>query len=236
MPLRSKPAKLRGLGVALAVASSGIAATLLTGGRTSHNCFKIPIDMASKSPQDVCPIYENSYEEMLGRADIIIWDEVVMAPKANIEIVSRTKKICKNNRPFGGIVTVLGGDFKQILPVIKNQDKAAVVNATLHQSVHLWPEAQKLSLTEVVRAEQRPFANFLSQIGDGSRNEGAKKEWVALPPSLTHKKDGKPFAPADLVHCFPLLSSMSVTPAKVRAETPGDTSGAGRAAVQLAAR
>ena len=29
--------------IALAVASSGIAAELLEGGRTAHSCFKIPI-------------------------------------------------------------------------------------------------------------------------------------------------------------------------------------------------
>ena len=39
-------AKLRSVGnIALATASSGIAATLLTGGRTLHSTFKIPLDL-----------------------------------------------------------------------------------------------------------------------------------------------------------------------------------------------
>jgi uncharacterized radical SAM superfamily protein len=36
-------------GVALAVASSGMAAILLKGGRTSHSRFKIPLDIHSES-------------------------------------------------------------------------------------------------------------------------------------------------------------------------------------------
>ena len=39
-------AKLQSEGkIALATASSGIAATLLTGGRTLHSTFKIPLDL-----------------------------------------------------------------------------------------------------------------------------------------------------------------------------------------------
>ena len=33
--------------IALAVASSGIAATLLTGGRTAHSAFKLQLNLAS---------------------------------------------------------------------------------------------------------------------------------------------------------------------------------------------
>ena len=41
-------AKMRLKGqIALAVASSGIAATLLTGGRTAHSAFKLPLDVAT---------------------------------------------------------------------------------------------------------------------------------------------------------------------------------------------
>jgi len=41
-------AKIRSEGkIALATASSGIAATLLTGGRTLHSMFKIPVDLSA---------------------------------------------------------------------------------------------------------------------------------------------------------------------------------------------
>ncbi|GFX09790.1 ATP-dependent DNA helicase [Trichonephila clavipes] len=41
--------------IALAVASSGIAATLLDGGRTAHSTFKLPLDVHNK-PDAMCNI------------------------------------------------------------------------------------------------------------------------------------------------------------------------------------
>ena len=42
-----------------------------------------------------------------------------------------------NDKPFGGIVVVFGGDFKQILPVIVKGSHAQIVGANLQHS-HLW--------------------------------------------------------------------------------------------------
>ncbi len=41
--------------IAVAVASSGIAATLLPGGRTPHSTFKLPLDLATND-EAVCKI------------------------------------------------------------------------------------------------------------------------------------------------------------------------------------
>lgn len=41
--------------IALAVASSGIAATLLDGGRTAHSAFKLPLNIQN-NPDAVCNI------------------------------------------------------------------------------------------------------------------------------------------------------------------------------------
>lgn len=43
-------------GIALAVASSGIAATLLDGGRTAHSVFKLPLHIQN-NPDAVCNIH-----------------------------------------------------------------------------------------------------------------------------------------------------------------------------------
>ncbi|GBM79731.1 hypothetical protein AVEN_27375-1 [Araneus ventricosus] len=55
-------------GIALAVASSGIAATLLDGGRTAHSAFKLPLNIQN-NPDAVCKIkktivYGHSAETM----------------------------------------------------------------------------------------------------------------------------------------------------------------------------
>jgi len=52
-------AQIRSSGkVTLAVASSGIAATLLSGGRTAHSTFKLPLNVLFDT-EYVCPIRKN---------------------------------------------------------------------------------------------------------------------------------------------------------------------------------
>jgi ATP-dependent DNA helicase PIF1 len=65
--------------IVLNVASSGIAALLLEGGRTAHSRFAIPINVVEES---ICSIsVDSDLEELLRMAKLIIWDE---APMMNI--------------------------------------------------------------------------------------------------------------------------------------------------------
>ena len=63
----------------IAVATSGIAATLLPGGRTAHSRFKIPIDLEPNSKR-MCGL-DDDHVELLRRTDLIVWDEVVIGTK-----------------------------------------------------------------------------------------------------------------------------------------------------------
>jgi len=103
--------------IVICVASSGIAALILMGGRTSHFRLKIPIEIHEKS---TCSIKKNSFEaELMRRADLLIYDEVTMQHRHCQEAVDRTlRDIHGNNNLFGGITVVFGGDFQQILRVI----------------------------------------------------------------------------------------------------------------------
>ena len=103
--------------IALAVASSGIAAELLEGGRTAHSRFKIPIPVNESS---VCSISLQSNDaKLLQKTSLIIWDEIMMAHAHQVDCVDRSlRDIRKVNKPFGGIPTVFSGDPRQILPVV----------------------------------------------------------------------------------------------------------------------
>ena len=70
-------AKVRSLGlIAIATATSGIAASLMPGGRTAHSRFKIPISIQEDT---MCNFSKQSgTAELLRRASLIIWDEVAM--------------------------------------------------------------------------------------------------------------------------------------------------------------
>ncbi|KAE9523172.1 hypothetical protein AGLY_016405 [Aphis glycines] len=67
--------------IALAVASSGIAATLLEGGRTAHSALKLPMILLMVD-KPTCTTTKNSATAKLMReCKIIIWDECTMAHK-----------------------------------------------------------------------------------------------------------------------------------------------------------
>ncbi|XP_071688619.1 uncharacterized protein [Rutidosis leptorrhynchoides] len=63
--------------IVINVALSGIAALLLTGGRTTHSRFAIPINVLEDS---FCSIKKNSdLAALLNKAKLIIWDEALEA-------------------------------------------------------------------------------------------------------------------------------------------------------------
>ncbi|KAF7815403.1 uncharacterized protein G2W53_029372 [Senna tora] len=74
--------------IALATASSGIAATILPGDRTAHSRFKIPLSVDAST---TCSINKNSdLAELIRRSTIIIWDEAPMTHRYAFESVDRT--------------------------------------------------------------------------------------------------------------------------------------------------
>ena len=124
--------------IALAVASSGIAATLLVGGRTAHSTFKLPLDLAiNETP--VCNVGKNTKEAgLIKQAKIILLDECSMLHKRGVEAIDRLLQDLKeNDRLFGGVTFVLAGDFRQCLPVISGGNSADQLKACLKSS-QLW--------------------------------------------------------------------------------------------------
>ena len=122
----------RGL-IALATASSGATTNNLPGGRTAHSRFKIPINLNNNS---VCNISKQSgLAQLLRMAKLIIWDEATMAKRQAIEAIDRTMQdITGVSLPFGGKIMVLGGDFRQVLPVVKRGTRAQIVDSSLRMS------------------------------------------------------------------------------------------------------
>ncbi|KAM0067595.1 putative DNA helicase [Helianthus debilis subsp. tardiflorus] len=167
--------------IVLNVASSGIASLLLSGGRTAHSRFHIPINLNEDS---ICHIKPNSpVAHLLKETKLIIWDEAPMIHKHAFEALDRTLKDISNcdtsknsETPFGGKVIVFGGDFRQILPVVPNGSKQQIVNASLSSS-YLWSKCKVLRLTKNTSLtiganttdmqETINFAKWLLDIGEG---------------------------------------------------------------------
>ncbi|XP_054091728.1 uncharacterized protein LOC128923495 [Zeugodacus cucurbitae] len=159
--------------IAVAVASSGIAATLLEGCRTAHSAFKLPLNLQIIE-EPMCNIAKHSaMAKVLATSKIIIWDECTMAHKRALEAINRTLKDLRNDsRCFGGAMILLSGDFRQILPVIPRSTAADEINACLKSS-NLWRYVKKLQLTTNMRVtllndtSAEDFSEQLLTIGNG---------------------------------------------------------------------
>ncbi|XP_071697769.1 uncharacterized protein [Rutidosis leptorrhynchoides] len=96
--------------IVINVASSGIAALLLTGGRTAHSRFSIPINIVEDSFCSIQP--DSELAKLLNQAKLIIWDEAPMMHKHCFEAFDRTMRDIirpqAKDKPFGGKVVVFG--------------------------------------------------------------------------------------------------------------------------------
>jgi PIF1-like helicase len=140
--------------IALALASSGIAATLLDGGRTAYSALKLPLNINSPETP-TCNITRNSgMRRLLTQCKLIVWDECTMANKKSIEAMDNTlRDIQKNpNIIFGGSMILLAGDFRQTLPVIPRGTPADELHACLTSSL-LWRYVKTLRLTTNMRVQ-----------------------------------------------------------------------------------
>ncbi|XP_026459112.1 uncharacterized protein LOC113359744 [Papaver somniferum] len=166
--------------IVLTVASSGIASLLLDGGRTAHSTFKIPFEVQDDNSISISK--DSDYAQLLKEVRLIIWDEVSMQHRFCVEAVDRLlRDIRSDDRHFGGVTVVLGGDFRQTLPVVSNASREQTVGASIRGSL-LWDYITVLTLNQNMRLEQESenleFADYLLEIGTNP------KEVVNLPSTM----------------------------------------------------
>ncbi|XP_074370042.1 uncharacterized protein LOC141711481 [Apium graveolens] len=156
--------------------------TLITKLRTAHSRFKIPLKLDEESS---CSIPHNSdIAKFIKETRLIIWDEAPMQNRFAFECLDRS--LCdimrsvspdRYNKLFGGITIVLGGDFRQILPVITKGSRSDIVHSCISRS-SLWSACQLYILKENMRLckgsselQKRHiehFSRWVLDIGDGN--------------------------------------------------------------------
>jgi hypothetical protein len=159
--------------IAIAVASSGIAATLLHGGRTAHSTLKLPLNL-THCEAPLCNISKGTGEaKVLEECELIVWDECTMSHRQALEALDRTLQDLRGNgKHMGGVVVLLAGDFRQTLPVIPKGTMADELKACLKAS-YLWRHVTKLGLKTNMRVHLQgdvsagDFAEQLLTIGNG---------------------------------------------------------------------
>jgi hypothetical protein len=180
-------------GIALAVASSGIAAILLDCGRTAHSTFRIPIDIDNDS---YCSLnLESPGAYLMQKVKLIIWDECSMQHRYCFEAVDRTLRDVRGNdsTAFGGVTVLFAGDFRQCLPVVPSGSQSQITSASLKAST-LWNEVTVLRLEENLRllagslspqerSAAEEYADWILKIGEG-RIRSETEECIEIPDNM----------------------------------------------------
>ncbi|WMV27142.1 hypothetical protein MTR67_020527 [Solanum verrucosum] len=165
--------------IALATTTSGVAASILPGGRTTHSRFKIPINIDEQFSCNISK--QSSLASLIRDAKLIVWDEVSMSKKNMIEALDLLMKdLTETNILFGGKVIVFGGDFRQTLPVVRSGKKEDFISESILNS-RIWNQLEKLRLSENMRARTDPvFCEYLMRIGNGKEKTNINNK-IAIP-------------------------------------------------------
>ncbi|GJY33605.1 DNA helicase [Tanacetum coccineum] len=166
--------------------------------------------------------------KLLADADLIIWDEAPMNDRRCFEALDRSLRdiVVEPSSLFGGKLVLLGGDFRETLPVKKGASKIEVIASCISESV-LWSSFKVFTLKDNMRfarprinLEERilvnSFASWLLDIGDGKIGEPAKEDpentsWVHIPPAYCLPADEQDIINSKVMDMVPSESTIYIS-------------------------
>ncbi|CAF1256956.1 unnamed protein product, partial [Didymodactylos carnosus] len=166
----------------MTVAWTRIAASLVPEGRTVHSRFKLPVPILETSTSSIRPNSKGAEE--IRKTQVFIWDEAPMAPSYALNAVDiLLRDILNMDAPFGGKIMILGGDFRQVLPVIRFANTSELIAASLKSS-NLWPYFRVMHLHQNMRTGPREeeFSKWLIKLGNSKLTSNEDDE-IELPRS-----------------------------------------------------
>ena len=155
--------------VVLSVASAGIACCYLAHQREN---FSFPIQALPTNHRyyHLKNWYGSFDANIIRQAKLVVWDEAAMTPKFALNAVDALFRsvLKKPDVPFGGMVMLLGGDFRQCLPIVPHGRRVDVIESTI-QMCPTWSSFQILRLTKNMRTatDSQEYADWLRKLGDG---------------------------------------------------------------------
>ena len=187
----------------VAVASTGIAAIQLSGGKTVHSTFRVPVDESgTRSGRMALDIKMGTAlgKLLVNDVDLFVFDEVTMLHKDIIDSIDQWLQIeRKDPRPFGGVHVVFAGDYRQTLPIVRRKGRAEQVSASVmysasfasfsvaHLHTNMRVEACKASNPAKSRTLEQ-WGRDLLMIGNGSANhqsdDDAADEFITRVPDI----------------------------------------------------
>lgn len=153
--------------------------------------------------------------ELICHTDLVVWDEALMNHRFVFEAVDRSFRDIMRyqdpdnfNKPFGGKTVLLGGDFRQILPVLPKKGREDIVMASISKS-YLWKQCTVFKLDQNMRLEDNiphitvggmlvSYSEWIIKIGDGnmesiSMDDSSEPDLIEIPLELRidPEDDGK---------------------------------------------
>nr|GEY46292.1 DNA helicase [Tanacetum cinerariifolium] len=164
--------------------------------RTAHSRFKISLDLTDTS---VCAIKKNTQlADLLKETCLIVWDESPMNDLRCFETLDRTLRDILNQPAhlFGGKTVMLGGDFRQTLPVKRVASRNETIRSSITNS-YIWHHFKIYYLTENMRMNNKSLseidkhrtttvAQWLLDVGNGQigitdDSDPDNTSWVDIP-------------------------------------------------------
>ncbi len=216
---------LRERGVEPAVtASTGIAATHL-GGMTIHSWSGVGIRTRLNS-YDLDKIASTEYlVKRIGRAKVLIIDEVSMLSPNMLSLINSVcREVKQNILPFGGLQVIFVGDFFQLPPIVKNEERNNV-QTLLKESLprfaydsSAWIGAKPFIcyLTEQYRQDDQVFLGLLSAL---RRNEFGSEHLRCL----SARKTDQQAMPKNALKLFSHNVDVDKVNDEMLAKLPGET-------------
>ena len=179
--------------ICITTATTGIASQLQKGGRTLHFKLAIPIKLHEKS---YCKIKDGSaHQKLVQQASLLTIDEFTMGSRNMYETIDRSLRHHRNSdQPYGNLVVLKTGDWRQTIPVCPGAGKAEIISQTLKAS-RIWKDHVKtFKLEKNMRLinqskEATDFNDYIMRIGNGQETvyPSQGEDMVLIPKNLKSK-------------------------------------------------
>uniref|UniRef100_A0A914DXX8 ATP-dependent DNA helicase n=1 Tax=Acrobeloides nanus TaxID=290746 RepID=A0A914DXX8_9BILA len=156
-----------------------------------HKAMGLPVPLTKDSNSNVK--VQSKKGKQLGANDVFIIDEAPMMPKYVLDIFDRKmREITQVEEPFGGKIVILGGDFRQCLPIKRYANRSELVNLSIRES-RLWNknyfEVFKLRQNKRTLPEEQDFAEFLLKLGNGELETVEDPDYIKVPELCLETED-----------------------------------------------
>jgi ATP-dependent exoDNAse (exonuclease V) alpha subunit len=157
-------------------ALTGMASLQFECGETVHRCFGIGNKTnKEKHLSSIVTSFKFTKETRfeLEVCDLFIIDEVSMLRADVLELLDAILKyVTRKDEPFGGKQVILSGDFMQLPPIVKPEERKELPNPWCFQSpVFLDLNFKIIYLTEIKRQDDQKFCLALNMVRAGAIND-----------------------------------------------------------------